>query len=453
MAEVIERDGVEVALFDHHDREREPEWVEPGSRVISQDGALCATMVGILAERGLEPTPTEATALALGIHEDTGSLTHLTTTVRDIEALAWCVRHGGAQELMAEFLRTPLSGDQRALLTALMESARAHDVAGVPVLIAAARWPHHVAAVSTLASKIVELTDVRVLVMLVEMDGRVFVVGRSRTPAMDVCAVLEGLGGGGHAPAASAVVRDRDLEDVRAAVLAELPAGVTSGARARDIMSAPAWFIDHEVTVEQAMAECRRRQTSGVQVEADGVLVGAVAREDLDRALGSPAGPCAGAGGDVLGGRHHRSRRDPDRDAACDREGPGRTRGGGCGVSTTAARRRPTSWEWSRAPTSGALSPRPPEPSESRETDGGRGAARARSSTRCGRRCGSHPPYGGRRVPGGRSGARPASGGAELRHRSGCRGRWDRLRRGARRRAGRSHAPARALPHCGCDRG
>ena len=39
-------------------------------------------MVGILAERGIEPTPTEATALALGIHEDTGSLTHLTTRAR-----------------------------------------------------------------------------------------------------------------------------------------------------------------------------------------------------------------------------------------------------------------------------------------------------------------------------------------------------------------------------------
>ena len=220
--------------------------------------------------------------------------------MRDIEALAWCVRHGAAQELIAEFLRTPLSGDQRELLTTLMESAETHQVAGIPVLIAAARWPHHIAAVSTLASKIVELTDVRVLVMLVEMGGRVFVVGRSRTPVMDVGAVLEGLGGGGHAPAASAIVRDRDLDDVCAAVLAQLPAGVTSGARARDIMSAPAWFIDHEVTVEQAMSECRRRQTSGVQVEARGRTGGGGCPRGSRPRLGPPPGPRAGAGGDVL---------------------------------------------------------------------------------------------------------------------------------------------------------
>ena len=43
-------------------------------------------MLRIVAERGLEVTPLEATVFALGIHEDTGSLTFPTTTVRDVEA-------------------------------------------------------------------------------------------------------------------------------------------------------------------------------------------------------------------------------------------------------------------------------------------------------------------------------------------------------------------------------
>ena len=43
---------------------------------------------------------TEATALALGIHEDTGSLTYPSTTLRDVEALAFCTRHGANQELV-----------------------------------------------------------------------------------------------------------------------------------------------------------------------------------------------------------------------------------------------------------------------------------------------------------------------------------------------------------------
>ena len=61
--------------------------------------------------------------------------------------------------------------------------------------------------VSTLATKISDLTDCDALVMLVEMDGRVFVVARSRTAGFDVAAVLARLGGGGHPQAASAIVR------------------------------------------------------------------------------------------------------------------------------------------------------------------------------------------------------------------------------------------------------
>jgi len=110
LAEVVRRPGVETVLFDHHGGEP-AEWA--GRAVTSDDGALCTTMVVILGERGIEPTPAEATALALGIHEDTGSLTFASTTLRDVEALAFCARHGASQELIARFLHLPL-GDEHA---------------------------------------------------------------------------------------------------------------------------------------------------------------------------------------------------------------------------------------------------------------------------------------------------------------------------------------------------
>jgi tRNA nucleotidyltransferase (CCA-adding enzyme) len=42
--------NVEKALFDHHAGEL-PEWVQPAAAVLSSDGALTTTLVGILAER------------------------------------------------------------------------------------------------------------------------------------------------------------------------------------------------------------------------------------------------------------------------------------------------------------------------------------------------------------------------------------------------------------------
>ncbi|HEX6489950.1 MAG TPA: hypothetical protein VF002_01100, partial [Gaiellaceae bacterium] len=100
--------AVDKVVFDHHGGEM-PDWAAPENVILSQDGALTTTLVGVLAERELEVTPVEATVFALGIHEDTGSLTYPSATRRDAEALGWCLRHGARQELVARFLHTPLT--------------------------------------------------------------------------------------------------------------------------------------------------------------------------------------------------------------------------------------------------------------------------------------------------------------------------------------------------------
>src|SRR3954451_17525095 len=126
--------SVDKVVFDHHAAER-PDWAPPEKGIVSEDGALTTTLVGVLAERELEVTALEATVFALGIHEDTGSLTHATTTQRDAEALGWCLRHGAEQELLARFLHTPLGGPERELLATLLDSVEAHEIAGIEVLV------------------------------------------------------------------------------------------------------------------------------------------------------------------------------------------------------------------------------------------------------------------------------------------------------------------------------
>src|SRR6266511_813072 len=180
--------AVEKIVFDHHAGEA-PAWAAPEHTVLSEDGALTTTLVGVLAERELAVTPLEATAFALGIHEDTGSLTYPTATQRDAEALAWCLRHGARQDLLAAFLHTPLTEEERELLSALLGALEPREVAGVEVLVGAVAWPRYVDGVSNLAHKVVDLTDCKALALLVEMDERVFVVARSRTPAVDAAEI------------------------------------------------------------------------------------------------------------------------------------------------------------------------------------------------------------------------------------------------------------------------
>ncbi len=276
--------AVEKVVFDHHDVEL-PEWVNPETAVLSRDGALTTTLVGILAEREIAVTPLEATAFALGIHEDTGSLTYASATQRDAEALAWCFRHGALQHLVSAYLHTPLSAEERDLLSALMDTLETHEIGGVQVLLAGVAWPRYVDGVSNLAHKLVDLTDCKALVCLVEMDERVFCVTRSRTPEVDAVRVAEALGGGGHSQAASAISR-LPLADARSAVLERLRATVREPIRAGQVMSTPARTVGPDEPVSRAMVRCQRHGQSGILVADEGRLVGVVSREDLDKAIG-----------------------------------------------------------------------------------------------------------------------------------------------------------------------
>jgi tRNA nucleotidyltransferase (CCA-adding enzyme) len=276
--------GVEKVLFDHHGHEI-PDWVRPEAAVLSSDGALTTTLVGVLAERELEPTVLEATAFALGIHEDTGSLTHPTTTQRDVDALAWCLRHGARQDLVAQYLHAPLGEEERSLLNRLMESLEAVDAGGDELLLAAVRWPAYVEGISNLAHKIVDLTDTRALVLLVEMDTRVFAVVRSRSERIDASVLAAALGGGGHPQAASAIARG-SLDEARAQVLAALAQAEREPRRARGVMSTPARVVAPDESVREAMVLCQRHGQSGVFVAEKGRVVGTVSREDLDKAIG-----------------------------------------------------------------------------------------------------------------------------------------------------------------------
>jgi len=276
--------GVEKVVFDHHAAEL-PGWVRRENAVISADGALTTTLVGILAERDVAVTPLEATVFALGIHEDTGSLTYASTTRRDADALAWCLRQGARQEALASFLRLPLSDDERLLMNALLEAAESHGDAGVDVLVAAVSWPRYVEGISHLAQKIIDVTDCRALALLVEMDNRVFAVVRSRTDDFDAAAAATSLGGSGHRQAASAIVRS-DLAGARGEFLAGLGAAVRNPLRARDVMARPVRSVSPDETVAAAMVACQRYGQSGILVTEDGRLVGSVRREDLDKAIG-----------------------------------------------------------------------------------------------------------------------------------------------------------------------
>jgi tRNA nucleotidyltransferase (CCA-adding enzyme) len=280
-ADLAKHADLELVVFDHHG---EPKF-ENATTFIATDGSLVTNMLKLLLERGIQITPMQATAFALGIHEDTGSLTYSSATHRDVEALAACLRSGANQELLGRYLRGPLQPDQRDLLRRLDAARRESELAGLRLVTASSAADGYVEDVSTLVSRIGDVADWDVLLLTVAMEGRVLVVGRSRTQAVAIDRALEPLGGGGHAQAGSAIVRDGDAAAVMKRVVAEVERVASPPLRAADVMSQPVHAVSVDDEISRALVECQRLGLSGIQVSDDGDLTGVVAREDLDRAV------------------------------------------------------------------------------------------------------------------------------------------------------------------------
>ncbi len=285
LGDLCGREGVQVVAFDHHAHPGDlPEYLDPAALVSSGDGSLVTLLVHIIAERGIPVTPFEATVFALGIHEDTGSLTFATSTTRDAEALAWCMRRGADTELLEKWLTNALTPAQRITLAGALQTAVELPIPEATVLLSALREDLYVEGVSVVAHRVMDLTGADAYFLLVEMEGRVFVTARSRGGRLDVAAALRAVGGGGHTAAASAVVKDSSLDDVAAAVAAAAPAVVAPTRTARDALEPGPRVVGDTTQVDDAALLCRRDGLAGVGVTRDEALAGRVALADLERA-------------------------------------------------------------------------------------------------------------------------------------------------------------------------
>ncbi|MDO8963701.1 MAG: CBS domain-containing protein [Coriobacteriia bacterium] len=275
--------AVEVVVYDHHppmadDLERAEDRSEPV-------GATTSILVHEIRERGLTLTPLECSLMLLGIHEDTGSLTYPGATAYDADAVAFLMSAGADMEVVNQFLYRSPSAAQQELVDLLTASLELWDVNGRRIAVGHARVDDYVDSAGVVTHHLVEDLGHRVAVAVIEMPGRTQVVGRSRIAEVDIGAVLEHLGGGGHAQAASAALRSMPMGDVDADLRAALAAEVRAPLTARDIASSPVRTATPATTMHEAGEQMLRWGHGALPVVEHGAVVGLVTRKDVDKAV------------------------------------------------------------------------------------------------------------------------------------------------------------------------
>ena len=252
-------------------------------------GAITSYIAELLQENNITLTASEATAMALGVHVDTGSLTFDQTTPRDAKAIAWLMEQGANISIVSEYVEPGLSLQLQDLLKEALNKLQKTTIQGYTVASVLLKTDKFVNGLAGLTSRLIELTESDVLLLghkYKKSNGeKLGVIGRSRLSEINLNQLFQPFGGG-HAQAASMSIQTDNAEQLFDKLVTQLEAQIPHPPTARDLMSSPVRTIRPDTSIEQAQKILFRYGHSGVSVvNENDTLVGIISRRDIDLAL------------------------------------------------------------------------------------------------------------------------------------------------------------------------
>ncbi|MEN6436967.1 MAG: CBS domain-containing protein [Syntrophobacter sp.] len=281
--EILDKPGVEIHIYDHHPTAVDD--IEGTISVVKPFGSTVTLLTQILRERAIPVNPEEATIMSLGIFEDTGSFSFNSTTPDDFEAAAYLLRSGADLNTISDMVTQELTAEQIGLLNELLQSAKNYTIQGIDVCITTISISKYVGEFAVLVHKLRDIENLDVVFALARMDDRVYLVARSRIPEVNVGVVAVQFGGGGHATAASASIKDLTLVQTEAKLLDILRNHIHPYPSAENLMTSPAIHTEPDVEISEAELTMVRYNINSMPVMQDGRIIGLITRQVLEKAL------------------------------------------------------------------------------------------------------------------------------------------------------------------------
>ncbi|MBM4322782.1 MAG: CBS domain-containing protein [Deltaproteobacteria bacterium] len=282
-SEIALKPGLDIHIYDHHPPSSED--IHGSYEVISEVGSTVTLLLDVLREKGIEITPDEATVMLLGIYEDTGNLTFSSAREEDFKAAGYLVGKGANLNILSNVITKELTSEQIFLLNDLIQSATRYDVHGIDVVVAQATADQYVGDIAILVHKLKDMENLDVLFVLVQMEGRIYLIGRSRIEEVNVSEIATEFGGGGHPTAASATIKAMSLLEAHAHLLKVLRQVVRPRKVAKDLMVYPVKTVEPDRTLEEAGEILTRYLLDMVPVSHEDKVVGLISKEVVDKAI------------------------------------------------------------------------------------------------------------------------------------------------------------------------
>jgi tRNA nucleotidyltransferase (CCA-adding enzyme) len=281
--DVLSLPGIRLVAYDHHEpNSASLAHIDEGH--IRKCGATASLVTAVLREQVVPVNPDEATLLALGIYEDTGSLLFPETTAFDVEQAAYLLKAGASLSMVARYVTTYLTPGQQTALESALNNAQIRTVAGSQIAFSIVHADRNVGNLSVIVHRLAQIIKAEALFLIYETPQALYVLGRSDR-LLNVAELLAPLGGAGRIHAAASILRDGTSADTaQERILSTIATRHTQWHQVvRDIMTPRPATVFQDVSAEQALQTMVNLGFSVLPVERNGHIVGVVSKKALEK--------------------------------------------------------------------------------------------------------------------------------------------------------------------------
>ncbi len=287
MEKLAARTDLQIDIWDHHmsggmggggD-------IEAGWSCREGVGATVSLLVREMRRRGMVLSPLDSTVLLIGLYEDTGHLSYPSTTAEDARAAAYLLDNRADLNVAGFFLNPPYEENQKEVLFEMMKETEKLVIKGFTIGFNTICLKKKVGNLAAIVSMYRKIINVDALFVIFSADDRHTVIGRSGVDNIHVGHILAEIGGGGHAGAGSATVKNAilDTAGIREAVCRALAANGSGKIRIADIMSFPVISVPPETPMREVQAVMAREKIRGLMVQEGDTICGIIVLWDLKK--------------------------------------------------------------------------------------------------------------------------------------------------------------------------
>lgn len=281
LSQFLQQD-IKIHLYDHHPPGEDD--IKADFEITEQIGALSSLFTEIFRKKNISISPVEATLLCLGIYEETGCLLFPSTTSRDVEAVAYLLKRGANLNIVSQFLKEELSKEEISLLNELLNTLEEHIIESKRINIA-----HGVMEssqdISHIAHKVMDIIDTDALFIIIGMEDKLLIIGRSNIPEIDVGSILLTFGGGGHWAAGSATTKDMPVNLLIEELLNVIKNQIKPLRIAKDLMTMPVISVQWNTSIKEVEKIMTKYGINAMPVVRDVKYIGVITRGVVEKAI------------------------------------------------------------------------------------------------------------------------------------------------------------------------